>query len=86
MAGIYDYLKERGQLTDDEPARENWLLAGLIHDTDYGGEFKNEYPLKTKEALARYGLESSDTVLRIVQAHAPELTGRQPKNKTKLRA
>ena len=30
--------------------------------------------------LAKYGLEISDTVLNMVKAHAPELTGRQPSN------
>lgn len=81
MAGIYDYLKAQRQLTEGEPSREGWLLAGLIHDIDYAGEFKNEHPRKTKEALAKYGLEISDSILRIVQAHAPELTGVKPQNK-----
>jgi len=81
MAGVYDYLQAQGMLAVDESSREDWLLAGLIHDIDYGGEFKDEHPRKTKEVLAKYGLEISDSVLRIVQAHAPSLTGRQPQNK-----
>jgi len=81
MGEIYDFLKAQGQLAEGELNRGDWLLAGLIHDIDYSGEFKNEHPRKTKKALAKYGLEISDSVLRIVQAHAPELTGVKPQNK-----
>lgn len=80
LAGIYDYLKAENQLDSSEPEREDWLLAGLLHDIDYG-EFKSRHPLKTKEALAKYGIEISETVLAIIKAHAPELTGFKPQNK-----
>lgn len=72
---------KQGVLPAGEPSREEWCLAGLIHDIDYSGEFKNEHPQKTKKALARYGLDIPETVLRIVKAHAPELTGVKPQNK-----
>jgi len=81
MAGIYDYLLSQGQIGPDEAARKDWLLAGLIHDIDYSGEFKDQHPNKTGEALATYGLELPESVDNIVKAHAPELTGRQPKTK-----
>lgn len=81
MAGIFDYLKEKNELGADEPQREDWILAGLIHDADYSGEFKNQHPLKTKEALERYGLELPEAVENIIKAHAPELTGKKPENK-----
>ena len=81
MGGIYDYLSTSNQLTSNEPTKADWLLAGLIHDIDYSGEFKAEHPQKTLEALAKYGLTISETVHNIVKAHAPELTGYQPKNK-----
>jgi len=81
LAGIYDYLQSRGELGSDEPPKEDWLLAGLSHDIDYGGEFKAEHPRKTIEALAKYGLQVSDSVLSMIKAHAPELTGQQPQNK-----
>ncbi|QQG43985.1 MAG: hypothetical protein HYW86_03935 [Candidatus Roizmanbacteria bacterium] len=70
MGGIYDYLQSQGQLNPDEPSKDDWLLAGLIHDIDFGGEFKEFHPGKTKEALAKYGLEVSQTIYDIVQAHA----------------
>jgi len=81
MAGIYDYLQVNNQLSGSEPERDDWLLAGLLHDIDYGGEFKSEHLAKTKEALAKYGIEVSETVLKIIKAHGPELTGVKPQNK-----
>lgn len=81
MGGIYDYLSQVGKLTNSEPKKEDWLLAGLIHDIDYSGEFKPFHPNKTLEALAKYGLTISATVHNIVKAHAPEKTGYYPKNK-----
>ncbi|NMB84276.1 phosphohydrolase [Candidatus Roizmanbacteria bacterium] len=69
MGGIYDYLNGLGCFADNEPAKEDWLLAGLIHDIDFGGEFKADHPNKTREALAKYGLTISDSVERIVKSH-----------------
>jgi len=69
MGGIYDYLKIQNQISETEPTREEWTLSGLIHDIDYAGEFKDQHPLKTKEALKKYDLDISDTVQQIVLAH-----------------
>ncbi|MEI8067678.1 MAG: phosphohydrolase [Candidatus Shapirobacteria bacterium] len=69
MGGIYDYLKTFNLLNDSEPTKEEWTLAGLVHDIDYSGEFKDLHPLKTKEALKKYDLEISDTVQEIILAH-----------------
>ncbi|PJC34426.1 hypothetical protein CO048_00020, partial [Candidatus Roizmanbacteria bacterium CG_4_9_14_0_2_um_filter_35_15] len=52
MGGLYDYLLTNNGLTDNEPKKEDWMLAGLIHDIDYSGEFKATHPQKTVEALA----------------------------------
>ena len=81
MAGIYDYLQSQGKLPAGELSKEEWCLAGLIHDFDFGGEFKEYHPHKTKEALAKYGLELPSVLEQIVKAHAPELTGVQPTSK-----
>ena len=69
MAGIYDYLKNNGQLDDKEPSKPEWMLAGLVHDIDYAGELKKEHPGHTKEVLAKYNLEISETVHRLVLSH-----------------
>ncbi len=81
MGGLYDYFSTNGLLNSDEPKKEDWLLAGLIHDIDFGGEFKEFHPKKTKEVLAKYNLEISDIVHNIIKSHAPEITGYYPKNK-----
>lgn len=81
MEGIYDYLKSNNQLSSNEPTKDDWLLAGLIHDIDYSGEFKSEHPKRTKEALEKINLELPEVVDQIVKAHAPQLTGVEPKNK-----
>lgn len=81
MAGIYDYLQSQNKLSANEPSKEEWCLAGLIHDFDFGGEFKEQHPHKTKEALAKYGLELPPVLEQIVKAHAPEFTGVQPISK-----
>ncbi len=81
MGGIYDFLKSQGTLRTDEPVKEDWELAGLTHDIDYSGEHKSTHPNKTKEVLAKYNLEISDSVDQIIKAHAPELTGVQPESK-----
>lgn len=81
MNGLYEYFATNNLLTENEPPKEDWLLAGLIHDIDYAGEFKPDHPNKTREALAKYGLTITDSVKQIINAHAPELTGVQPQSK-----
>lgn len=81
MGGLYDYFFIGNQLAGNEPPKEEWMLAGLIHDIDYFGEFKATHPHKTLEVLTKYGLTIPPTVENIIKAHAPELTGHQPKNK-----
>ncbi len=81
MGGLYDYFAAHNLLTANDPSKNDWLLAGLIHDIDFGGEYKPTHPQKTKEVLALHSLDISDTVHDIVKGHAPALTGRQPQNK-----
>ena len=81
MGGIYDYLKSQGQINEQEVSREYWLLAGLLHDIDYSGAFKELHPTKTKEALAECGLEISDEINQIIRAHSPKQSGVQPASK-----
>ena len=81
MGGLYDYFSSQNLLSADEPKKDDWLLAGLIHDIDYSDPFKEEHPNKTQEALKKYDLEVSDTILNIIKAHAPERTGVKPVSK-----
>lgn len=81
MGGLYDYFSSQNLLEKNEPPKEDWLLAGLIHDIDYSGEYKETHPQKTKEVLAKYKLDLSDSVHQIVLSHAPELTDVKPQSK-----
>jgi predicted hydrolase (HD superfamily) len=69
MLGLYDYLNSNGSLDSNEPTREEWGLAGLIHDIDYAGDTKEQHPLKTLEVLKKYNLEISPVIDRIVKDH-----------------
>ncbi len=81
MGGLYDYFATKGLLNQNEPPKEDWLLAGLIHDIDYSEPYKEKHPHCTAEVLAKYNLTASDTVIRLVKAHAPGLTGVTPQTK-----
>ena len=85
MGGLYDFFllsnPSASLRVNQEPPKEDWMLSGLLHDIDYSGEFKSTHPQKTLEALAKYDLTISETVHNIIKAHAPNLTGYQPKNK-----
>ncbi len=80
MGGLFDYFQQTNPSTS-LGVKEEWTLAGLLHDIDYSGEFKPTHPQKTLEALAKYSLTISETVHNLIKAHAPDLTGYQPKNK-----
>lgn len=80
MGGIFDYLKSQNQADADDD-RDEWTLAGLIHDIDYSEENKAVHPNATKEVLEKYGLTISDKVDRIVKTHGPSITGIYPESK-----
>lgn len=82
MGGLYDYFQQNNQLNSDQATKEEWMLAGLLHDIDFSGEFKPTHPQKTLEALAKYDLTISDTIHNIIKSHAPDLTGRKPQSKS----
>jgi len=81
LSGIYEYLASQNQLGEEELKKEEWEIAGLIHDIDYSGVWKEEHPHKTREALEKYGLTISDPIFRMVQAHAAVHSGVEPKSK-----
>ena len=69
MLGLYDYFSTNNLIAANEPTREEWGIAGLIHDIDFAGETKELHPLRTREVLAKYGLEINDTIQQIILAH-----------------
>lgn len=78
MGGIYDYLSQNNLLKSNELPRQDWTLAGLIHDIDYVGDLKKSHPNKTKQALSKFSLEISDEVDKLVKSHAPKISGINP--------
>lgn len=80
MGGIYDYLKSKNQLNPNELPKQDWQLAGLIHDIDFSAELKPQHPQKTIEALAKYNLTVTPAVHHTVLAHAGEQSGVEPKS------
>lgn len=81
MGGLYDYFKANNLLSDTEPAKSDWMLAGFLHDIAYWGDTKADHPLKVNEVLTKYQLTVTETVNKIIKAHAPAITGVQPKTK-----
>lgn len=78
MSGLYDYFQKNNLLKNNELPKEAWQLAGLLHDIDYVGEFKENHPNKTKEALAKLNLEVSDEIIILIKSHSPKSTGVNP--------
>jgi predicted hydrolase (HD superfamily) len=81
MGGLYDYFKANNLLSPDEPAKEDWMLAGFLHDIAYWGDTKADHPLKANEVLSKYRLTVTNTVNKIIHAHAPDITGVKPATK-----
>lgn len=78
MDGLYEYLSSQNRITPKEPEKEEWTLAGLIHDIDFSGEYKSTHPNNTLEVLKKYNLEINENIHNIVKAHAPNITGVKP--------
>ena len=81
MGGLYDYFKLNNLLGPEEAPKEDWMLAGFLHDIAYWGDTKADHPLKVNEVLAKYNLRVNDNAYQIIKAHGPELTGVTPKTK-----
>ena len=80
MGAIYDYLAQNKLLKKDEPSKDDWLLAGLIHDIDYGPKTKEKHLKLTKQVLSHHRLEVSDTVFQIILAHGPQISDVHPQS------
>ncbi len=67
LEGLYDYLQTQAKTNLGD--KNDWLLAGLVHDIDYSPRFKDQHPNKTREVLAQHGLEISDFVHQVIKDH-----------------
>lgn len=69
MGAVYDVLKEKGK-TDLGGTKEEWLMAGLLHDGDYTGEVPVEKQgLQVTEWLREAGHEVPENVAQTMAAH-----------------
>ncbi|MBL7159600.1 phosphohydrolase [Candidatus Microgenomates bacterium] len=81
MAGIYNALKARGD-SDLGGTKEEWMMAGLLHDGDYLDEVPHEKQgIQITEWLKERGNEIPDNVAQTMAAHNKENTGVEPKTK-----
>ena len=81
MAGVYDFLKTRGE-TDLDGTREEWMMAGLLHDGDYCDEVPFEkHGIQVARWLKEAGFEIPDNVAQTMAAHNWENTGVEPRTK-----
>lgn len=81
MAGVYDFLKERGEI-DLGGTREEWMMAGLLHDGDYCEEVPPEKQgIKIADWVKERGLEVPGNVAYTMAAHNYHNNGVEPKSK-----
>ncbi len=82
MGGIYDELKTRGK-NDQElgGTREEWMMAGLLHDADYcEGVPMEKQGVAVTEWIKEKGLEIPENVSHAMAAHNWHGTNVEPKN------
>lgn len=80
MAGIYDYFQKKGK-ADLGGTREEWLLAGLLHDGDYCDQVPVERQgIQIAEWVKEKGERIPDNVVQCMAAHNPA-TGTAPQTK-----
>lgn len=79
MGALYDYLKSK-QPDKIMESREEWLMAGLMHDGDYRDDVPVEKQgIEVVETLKKEGVEVSGAVAQTMAAHNWNNTGVEPK-------
>jgi len=81
MAGVYEVLKEKGE-KDLGGTKEEWMMAGLLHDGDYCPEVPPERQgVQITQWLREKGFEIPQNVAQTMAAHNWKNTGVEPKTK-----
>jgi len=79
MGGAYEALKEKG-IDDLGGTKEEWMMAGLLHDGDYcEGVSEEKQGIQVIEWLKEESHEIPDNVAQTIAAHNPT-TGIKPQN------
>jgi predicted hydrolase (HD superfamily) len=80
MAGVYDALAQKG-INDLGGNKEEWQIAGLLHDGDYCDEVPHhEQGIKITKWAREKGYEVPDNVSHAMAAHNWDNTGVEPKS------
>jgi predicted hydrolase (HD superfamily) len=70
MEGIYDYLDKKG--TDNLGKKENWSMAGLMHDGDYTDNVpESKQGVQITADLIEAGISVPEEVAHAMAAHNP---------------
>lgn len=82
MGGIYDELKRRGHSEQDlGGTKEEWVMAGLLHDGDYCESVPIEKQgMQIAEWVKEKGYTLPENVVHAMAAHNWHGTGIEPKN------
>lgn len=79
MGGVYDYLISQGR--EVEGSKDEWMMAGLLHDGDYiDGVSQNLQGIQITNWLNEKGFEIPQNVAHAMAAHNWTGTGVEPKN------
>ena len=80
MVGVYDALVAKGK-ADLGGTKEEWMMAGLIHDGDYvEGVPETRQGIAVVDWLKEKGYEIPENVAHATAAHNADNTGVQPQN------
>lgn len=82
MAGVYDELKSRGR-TDEQlgGTREEWMMAGLLHDGDYcEGVPMEKQGVQIAQWTREKGYDLPENVAHAMAAHNWHATKTEPNN------
>jgi predicted hydrolase (HD superfamily) len=79
MGGIYDHLSQKG-LVDLGGTRDEWMMAGLLHDADYlvGVVPENQMGIQVTLWLREKGYDIPENVAHAMAAHNWHATNVEP--------
>lgn len=82
MEGVYDALVTRKEEKNLGGTKEEWMMAGLLHDGDYCEEVPPQRQgIQISEWLKESGYEVPENVVYAMAAHNWKNTGIEPKTK-----
>ncbi len=82
MQGIFEELEKRGKTIEElGGSKEEWKMAGLLHDGDYTDQVPTEKQgVQISEWIREKGLDLPENVAHAMAAHNWSATGVEPKS------